>query len=949
MSFVGSIMAQRNSGCWKTIPTLLIAVTLAQGAQQSGDTRRPGNIVEHEFATGKSGPSVVMASPDGKIWVAMAKAGKIACFFQDRLSELSLPNGAFPVGIAVAKDGGLWYSDIHRNCIGKLDAITGVVKEYNVPTANAWPFFVVIDARGMIWFTERVGNRIGCLDPTNGAIAEIPVTTPHCQPAGLAITPQGQLYFTENSANKIGHWDPERRTLDEYPVPSPASPGPYYGPAGICSDEYGNIWFCELDGRIGRIRKGTAAIEEFDVPNKHARPAGIVTDKWGLVWFTQLDANSVVSFHVNSGTFREYPVPSGEPDATPLGPPEATARGDMPGPGPTARTSRPFGIAVDTGGRVWFSEQYAHKLGMLTPPKVEILAPTGVIDTLDPQVLPFLRIPPDADTSPVVYTLDGRDIPATSRLDLSHVGPGTHRFSIRVGNNNIFSALTEFVLRPNLEFLLALAHQVRPTIERDIERLEGARDSVRVGRTDVARELVRSLIRDLSTRTTSSTQASVLNTFIAHLRFYDLFCARSYDLPIENSGFTVGTFIIEAGDSVRVKNLTRHKIMVASREALLATTEVRPGETLRCDFPREGTFSLMCSEGASPCVATIVVGTRTTFMEEFTMPGFGRVPTVIKIDQKGNAWFTEGGGGFSKLAAVPLNNRIGRLSNDGTIQEYSTPTADSAPTSIALDTRGHLWFTERAGNNIGDLNEASGYISEFPIPTAHARATGIDVDKRTGAVWFTEKDGGKVGMLDPSTGKIVEYNTPSKNSMPSTVAVDQEGCVWFDERASDNLACLDPKTGEIKTYKIPTAKSRVVGITPDKNGHVWFVQLAGHKLGKLDINSSLITEYAIPTQLCTPFKLALDEMERVWLTEVFGNKIAVLDNDARFVEFAIPTNDGMPGGITIDNAGNVWFAEQAADKIAKIPGAAAFSDREYRVEPSQASSRDETAPEGEHR
>src|SRR5205823_1790100 len=69
--------------------------------------------------------------------------------------------------------------------------------------------------------------------------------------------------------------------------------------------------------------------------------------------------------------------PTGAPDPAPMGPPEATARGEMPVVGLRARTSRPFGIAVDSTGHIWFSEQYAGKVGRLDVPVLRLFAPTG--------------------------------------------------------------------------------------------------------------------------------------------------------------------------------------------------------------------------------------------------------------------------------------------------------------------------------------------------------------------------------------------------------------------------------------------------------------------------------------------------------------------------------------------------------------------------------------------
>ncbi len=48
-------------------------------------------------------------------------------------------------------------------------------------------------------------------------------------------------------------------------------------------------------------------------------------------------------------------------------------------------------------------------------------------------------------------------------------------------------------------------------------------------------------------------------------------------------------------------------------------------------------------------------------------------------------------------------NNIARITTSGVISEFAIPTSGSQPIGIATGPDGNMWFTERAGNKIGQL------------------------------------------------------------------------------------------------------------------------------------------------------------------------------------------------------------------------------------------------------
>ena len=900
-----------------------------QATPESTTTKAGSTIREFTFPSAKSGPSVVQTDNEGNVWVALARAGKLARIRDGQIREFSLPPQSFPVGIAVDARGLVWYSDIRRNKIGQLDPVTGAVSDFEVPTKDSWPFFLGLAPNGKLWFTERVGNKIGQLDPLTGEVKEFPVPTKDCQPAGLTVTPDGEVYFTENSGHRIGHLEPRTGHMVELPVPSVLKRSPSYGLAAITHDARGTVWFVELDGRLGRIRRHAGqpdAIDEVPIPDARVRPAGAAVDQWGAVWFTELDGNAISSYNPSIGTFERYPIPTGESDPRPLSPPEATARGEIPTPGAFAKTSRPFGIAVDSQGKVWFSEQYAHKLGAFQPPVVRVFHPAG--DISDSSVIPVFRTRLTGPITSIHYDLDGVDVHAGPKLDLFPVTAGPAVFNVRVtSGGETFEASSAFAFNPTLD---TLAQFVRRELKRGeiagaggdplLHQLLAASEHEHHGRTQLAHQAQRTMIRDLQSDQYHIPQP-LADRLLVDLHWMDACGHSQYVVRVSSQTphFTPAHLELQVGDTVTWTYAAGHSsadITLASAVGALDSITLAPGARKSQTFYSPAEIRYGFSDQGSP-QARLSVRPREQLIYEFPLPSPDSVPGVLAIDAQDNIWFTEGGGGYSKLAAVPLNNKIGRLSKDGRIKEYETPTPESAPTSIHVGKEGHIWFTERAGNHLGELDPDSGQITEYAIPTAGSGTTGITVTP-DGRIWYASKTVSKVGVFDPQTHQFTELNTPTPKSEPSTITYDSAGNVWFDERASDKIVRLEPGTGLTREFQVPTKSSRTVGLVPDHEGHVWFLELGANKVGCLHIASGQVTEYGIPTPLSSPFKEALDPAGRLWFSEVFGNKIGVLDH-GRFQEFALPTADAMPGGIATDSKGNLWFTEQAGNKLAMIP------------------------------
>jgi virginiamycin B lyase len=126
---------------------------------------------------------VNMVSPqssdvDGKVWTQNngfagvhrldIATGKIETW--EPFKGVSGPHNIYDV-IPDSKNN-VYFTDFRQRHIGRIDAKTGEVKPYEIPTPNSAPRRGTMDAQDRLWFGEYRGDRIGMLDTRTGQFRE---------------------------------------------------------------------------------------------------------------------------------------------------------------------------------------------------------------------------------------------------------------------------------------------------------------------------------------------------------------------------------------------------------------------------------------------------------------------------------------------------------------------------------------------------------------------------------------------------------------------------------------------------------------------------------------------------------------------------------------------------------------------------------------------------------
>ena len=265
------------------------------------------------------------------------------------------------------------------------------IREYAVPTADAFPHDVAVGPEGELWFTEERANKIGRLDPTSGVFHEYTLETPGAAPHGIAIDRAGDVWFTANAKGFIGRLDPVKGLFTKYPLPDRHASDPH----SLAFDREGALWFTvEKAGIVGKLDPRTGEFALRPLARENALPYGVAIGKDGAPYVAELGANQIARVDPATMDVREFPLP---------------------------QAARPRRVAVAPNGYLYFTDFAAGKIGRLdtaTGLVSEWSSPSG------PRAQPYgLAITGDGQ---VWYVETG---PRPSRL--VRFEPATQRFASR--------------------------------------------------------------------------------------------------------------------------------------------------------------------------------------------------------------------------------------------------------------------------------------------------------------------------------------------------------------------------------------------------------------------------------------------------------------------------------------------------------------------------------------
>jgi virginiamycin B lyase len=218
----------------------------------------------------------------------------------------------------------------------------------------------------------------------------------------------------------------------------------------------------------------------------------------------------------------------------------------------------------------------------------------------------------------------------------------------------------------------------------------------------------------------------------------------------------------------------------------------------------------------------------TGAMKEYPLKTPESGPHGLAADRAGNIWYT----GVSKRHVGKLDPRTGEVT------EYALP---------IFDQQGTLWFTLQSGM-VGRIIPATGEVKVVATPTANTYPYGIQINSK-GIPWYVDFRGNRVGSVDPVTMAIREYPLPDPAARPRRLAITPDDVVWYTDHARGYLGRFDPNTGAVREWASPGGSaSRPYGIAAV--GHIIWYSESGvrpNTLVRFDTHTEKFQTWTIPS------------------------------------------------------------------------------------------------------
>jgi streptogramin lyase len=112
-----------------------------------------------------------------------------------------------------------YFTDFRQRHIGRIDARTGEIKLFEIPTPNSAPRRGTMDAQDRLWFGEYRGDRIGMLDTRTGQFREWPVAPKWSSPYDVITDRNGEAWTGSMLSDQVTRLNPETGQSINYLLP----------------------------------------------------------------------------------------------------------------------------------------------------------------------------------------------------------------------------------------------------------------------------------------------------------------------------------------------------------------------------------------------------------------------------------------------------------------------------------------------------------------------------------------------------------------------------------------------------------------------------------------------------------------------------------------------------------------------------------------------------------
>lgn len=305
-------------------------------------------IKEFQVPTSQSIPGIVAVDRNNVVWFTEMGGGfigpgfppgtpgsKVGYIRDGELHEVTMPTAdSGPTSLSKDPCGAdIWVTLRAANKIARIRDFQAT--EYDIPVPNSFAVGIAVDYDHNVWVALSDAAKIARMTPS-GEWRMLDIPDPDAQPRTVFVDTHNEVWFAEKVGNHIGHVDQKNWTLERWLIPTRVA-----WPLSLEEDKAGNLWFAEMRAdKIARLDRQTKAFTEYPLPVKSAPFKLLYDDANAAFWVSTVFASSVMRFDLHTNqVIANYQTPS---------------EGAWVG-----------GLDRDADSCIWFSEQFADKIGRL--------------------------------------------------------------------------------------------------------------------------------------------------------------------------------------------------------------------------------------------------------------------------------------------------------------------------------------------------------------------------------------------------------------------------------------------------------------------------------------------------------------------------------------------------------------------------------------------------------
>ena len=251
-------------------------------------------------------PHDAAVSADGIAWYTAQGQGALGRLdpMTGAVRQIKLGDRSAPHGVVIGPDGAPWITDSGLNAIVRVDPRTYQVKSFPLPKGSGYANLntATFDKNGIHWFTGQAGI-YGKVDPKTGEV-KVWDAPKGRGPYGIATTPSGEVWFSSLAGNYIARIDTRTGEVEVVDSPTPGA-----GARRVWSDSKNRLWVSLWNsGEVGLYDPAAKAWKKWKLPGSNPRCYSVYVDETDAVWLTDFGpANAVVRFDPRTEQFRSFP------------------------------------------------------------------------------------------------------------------------------------------------------------------------------------------------------------------------------------------------------------------------------------------------------------------------------------------------------------------------------------------------------------------------------------------------------------------------------------------------------------------------------------------------------------------------------------------------------------------------------------------------------------------